>query len=930
MTTFQKLKHEARRAEQRSDWARAIDLYQRALDTDEDMADLSLYNRIGDLHLRLGQNDAAVECYERAVERYADNGMHTSAIALCNKILRIAPGRLSIYRRLAGLHARTGLVVEGRSSLLNFVDGALEEGRTEEARQAVEAFAEQTGDEEVRLQLADRLLKREEPAGALEQLRAVYHLRNRRGADTSELRRRIEELAPEADGLDESESAGVSEAGGGGAPVRLAGLVAGRLAADGGGAAFDPEATRPSGEIASPSDDRLDGVRRELGRFRRNVQYVIENSDPTVRYDLGVEFMTVGLLDEAIEEFQAAVADPRLLEAANARIGECLALRSSGSSFEAIRAASRRTGHSPGARTDERPAAAEEEMPGEGGEPATLEAPPSDPESSAAPPESAAPPLEEPAEPDDEEDELQGHFFRARLAQYRIRRAEERHMTDHAAHLDLGTAYVEMDLHQEALRELGVALSGPRPVSGRAARTLSKLALGPDVPPELALEIVERLSAAGAVSAAEALGTRLSGAWGSDHPMIDELVDLRSRLWGAADDLPALEDMFPALGEAVPAREEVSPRAEEDEEAPAPTERPARPEPGDAEEGEIAAEAHPVDAEVAEEPGDEAEAIRTGDGAQDADTATGEDPVERALARADELLAAGDEDSAAERLHRTFLRLEEEHRTREALAVLDRLLDLQPDDATLHHHRTELAVMVNDRERLLGAHAGLAACLRRLGSAARARAAYGRMLDIDPSNETARRAIAEIDAAELEEERHRGGDRPQAEKAARTAPEAGPLSEEEAAELDALIEGLEGDEDLEVLPADPDEEGEEPEDVTARSRYELGLAFRQMGMWEEAVRELRPALHGVTDRLGVLEALGESLLKSGRPEEAVDLLRSNLRADEDGGQVGPLYFLGLALQAEGEAEAAREVLGRVEAAQPGYRDTAERLSELSL
>mgnify|MGYP000596995426 CR=1 FL=1 len=75
---------------------------------------------------------------------------------------------------------------------------------------------------------------------------------------------------------------------------------------------------------------------------------------------------------------------------------------------------------------------------------------------------------------------------------------------------------------------------------------------------------------------------------------------------------------------------------------------------------------------------------------------------------------------------------------------------------------------------------------------------------------------------------------------------------------------------------------------------------------------------------------GECLLKSGSPGEAVDLLRANLRTEGDAGQVGPLYVLGLALQAEGEVEAAREVLGRVEAARPGYRDTAERLSELSL
>jgi tetratricopeptide (TPR) repeat protein len=150
-----------------------------------------------------------------------------------------------------------------------------------------------------------------------------------------------------------------------------------------------------------------------------------------------------------------------------------------------------------------------------------------------------------------------------------------------------------------------------------------------------------------------------------------------------------------------------------------------------------------------------------------------------------------------------------------------------------------------------------------------------------------------------------------------------------------FLDGLEHAE-LEVVPEDAggeatsDTSENESEDATARSRYELGLAFRQMGMWEEALRELRPALDRVSDRLGALEAAGECLVKVGRPTEAIALLQSKLRADEDAEQVGPLYILGLALQAEGEQVEAREVLARVEAVQPGYRDTADRLSELSL
>ena len=73
MTTFQQLKHEARKAEQRSDWRKAIALYREAMRYDEQQhgsAELGLFNRIGDLHIRLGEVPQAVECYEQAADRY--------------------------------------------------------------------------------------------------------------------------------------------------------------------------------------------------------------------------------------------------------------------------------------------------------------------------------------------------------------------------------------------------------------------------------------------------------------------------------------------------------------------------------------------------------------------------------------------------------------------------------------------------------------------------------------------------------------------------------------------------------------------------------------------------------------------------------------------------------------------------------------------
>ena len=197
MTDVNSLKNEARKAEQRGDWPRAISLYQRALDIGESgfgTHDVSLYNRVGDLHLRLGETDAAVAAYETAAERYTEQELFPSAIALCKKILRTADDRAEVRLRLGRLEGRTGLFADARNNFLEYARRMEENGRFDEALDALKELVELSDDEEGRLKLAEHLSERDRASEAAEQLERVAQQRRQRGEDASQILRRMSEL----------------------------------------------------------------------------------------------------------------------------------------------------------------------------------------------------------------------------------------------------------------------------------------------------------------------------------------------------------------------------------------------------------------------------------------------------------------------------------------------------------------------------------------------------------------------------------------------------------------------------------------------------------------------------------------------------------------------------------------------------------------
>lgn len=229
-----KLKNEARREEQRENWSAAIELYSRALRAGErdGAVDVSLYNRIGDIYLRLDDVDSAVGSYERAIVSYAEQELYTSAIALCNKVLRIQPSRISTFLRLGRLQLETGLVAEARVNYLRYATELLTLEQTDEAHAALEEYVVKTEDLDSALRFGGALVANDRGDEALSLFLRLQARLEELGRDTSTLERPLaaiqgfeaDEMPPSREEVSsveelEAEMAGALEAEMAGAPV---------------------------------------------------------------------------------------------------------------------------------------------------------------------------------------------------------------------------------------------------------------------------------------------------------------------------------------------------------------------------------------------------------------------------------------------------------------------------------------------------------------------------------------------------------------------------------------------------------------------------------------------------------------------------------------------------------------------------------------
>jgi tetratricopeptide (TPR) repeat protein len=149
---------------------------------------------VGDLYLKLQKVPEAVEMYERAANLYAEYGFPNNAIALCNKVLRNAPGRTHAYLRLAQLMVERGLIAQAKENLLEYAERMQAAGKTDDAFRALKEFADLSPDnEEIRLLLAEQLKGAARTAEAREQLAKLFAEAEARG-DSRRSRQTLESI----------------------------------------------------------------------------------------------------------------------------------------------------------------------------------------------------------------------------------------------------------------------------------------------------------------------------------------------------------------------------------------------------------------------------------------------------------------------------------------------------------------------------------------------------------------------------------------------------------------------------------------------------------------------------------------------------------------------------------------------------------------
>jgi tetratricopeptide (TPR) repeat protein len=144
MSTLAKLSRQAVQLEHDRQYEKALALYERLFEdaaSAKEEVDVALYNRAGDLAMRVGDQARAVGYYERAIDAYAGGGLLNNAIAVCNKVLRHAPDHAATHYTLAVLHGKQGFRGDAKFHYVEYADRMHRAGRDDEALRALVEFA---------------------------------------------------------------------------------------------------------------------------------------------------------------------------------------------------------------------------------------------------------------------------------------------------------------------------------------------------------------------------------------------------------------------------------------------------------------------------------------------------------------------------------------------------------------------------------------------------------------------------------------------------------------------------------------------------------------------------------------------------------------------------------------------------------------------
>ncbi len=338
-----------------------------------------------------------------------------------------------------------------------------------------------------------------------------------------------------------------------------------------------------------------------------------------------------------------------------------------------------------------------------------------------------------------------------------------------------------------------------------------------------------------------------------------------------------------------------------------------------------------------------------------------DDPENWALHRqyAEALLDDGERDEGLRELEAALVGFEKTGDLEGARSVADEVIRLNPGSVRHHQKRVEYAFRSNDKVRLAEAYVELADALFRDGQAEKAKVVYQRVLEIAPDDLRAQAAIESYGgtpavAAEpvressesLKGRRYTAAI--DAEQLAAAHPEITKASDSDD-EFVSLGDWLRADEGPKSTRMVVDEEapsGDEEADFKDmlkkfkqgvaenvseedhESHYDLGVAFKEMGLMDEAISEFQKALRGTQQRVRTYEALGQCFLEKKQLPVAQTILHRAVNEPGVGDEqlVGVLYLLGYVNEALGKPAEAKGFYERVFSVDIQFRDVGDRLN----
>jgi tetratricopeptide (TPR) repeat protein len=274
-----------------------------------------------------------------------------------------------------------------------------------------------------------------------------------------------------------------------------------------------------------------------------------------------------------------------------------------------------------------------------------------------------------------------------------------------------------------------------------------------------------------------------------------------------------------------------------------------------------------------------------------------------------------------------------------ARQVAEDLVRLVPTALAYHRRRVELRFAAAAPEAAVDAALALGELLATQGEEAEARAVYGRVLQLVPDDLRAQAALGALGDAGPAAAAGLAASASPAPAAGAGASSAVPVeqwfqsrSRPSTARVvmsgDSLEDGpVAFDEMLDRFKAGIESSVDASDH---RAHYDLGVAYREMGLLDEAVAQFQKALRTAPDRLRVLEALGGCFLEKGQPAIASTVLHRALTEPgvTDDALLGVLYLLAESATARGETSAAIGYLERIVGIDIGFRDAASRLEAL--